>query len=475
MNVGVIGAGAISEIYLKNMTSRFSNLKVLGVAAKHLESAQRRAEQFGIKAFTVDALLADPEIEMVVNLTPVGAHEELIRRALLAGKHVYTEKTLTLDPEKAKALMALADEKGLYLGSAPDTFLGSALQAARSALDDGLLGEVHSFAISVHRNNDLLLSRYPFLREPGAGVLLDFCVYYTTALTSLFGPAAQVGGIIGTPYKTHINHQPGPDFGKVMDTPNESQVSAILRMRNGVTGTFHIDSDSNTFGAPFFAIYGTKGILQLPDPDEFGGEVLFLPNDSDAEARPVTLRQFTPYRGNSRGVGPAEMAQAIAEHRRNRASKEMAFHSLEVLTAILSAGESGAFVQIQSDFIPPAPLPQKEPGIQAICGSGEVRVPALDAVNMSAFYRRGLGLKPVDGHPEQLAAGGCVLKLCRAGQPGRQETPVRLCFTVSDIRSAREAVIGNGITPDTEISADADGRRQFQITDPDGNKVILSE
>lgn len=475
MNVGVIGAGAISEIYLKNMTSRFPNLKVLGVAAKHLESAQRRAEQFGIKAFTVDTLLADPEIEMVVNLTPVGAHDELIRQALLAGKHVYTEKTITLDPEKAKALMALADEKGLYLGSAPDTFLGSALQAARSALDDGLLGEVHSFAISVHRNNDLLLSRYPFLREPGAGVLLDFCVYYTTALTSLFGPVARVGGIVGTPYKTHINHQHGPDFGKVMDTPNESQVSAILQMRNGVTGTFHIDSDSNTFGAPFFAIYGTKGILQLPDPDEFGGKVLFLPNTTDAEAQPVTLWQFTPYCGNSRGVGPAEMAQAIAEHRRNRASKEMAFHSLEVLNAILSGGEGGSFVQIQSDFIRPAPLAQRDPGIQSICGSREVCVPVSDAVNMSAFYRRGLGLKSVSGHPEQLAAGSCVLKLCCTENPSQRETQLRICFAVSEIHSAWESVTRNGITPDTEIVADADGRRLFRITDPDGNNVILSE
>lgn len=361
MNVGVIGAGIISEVYLRNMIGIFPNLNVVAIAAKHPESAQRRAEQFGIRACSVEALLADPDIEMVVNLTPVGAHYDLIRRALLAGKHVYTEKTITLSLEKARELAALADGKGLYLGSAPDTFLGSALQAARQAIDSGLLGQVHSFAVSVHRNNSLLLCQYPFLLEPGAGVLLDFCVYYTTALCSLFGPAAQVGGIVGTPYKTHTYILPGPDFGKQMDSPNESQVSAVLQMRNGVTGTFHIDSESNTFGAPFFMIYGTKGMLRLPDPDCFGGDVLFYPNSLDAELEPVVLPQSTPYSGNSRGVGPAEMALAIAEHRPNRASKEMALHSLEILTALLKAGESGTFTPIHSDFQQPAPLPQSGP------------------------------------------------------------------------------------------------------------------
>ncbi len=361
MNVGVIGAGIISEIYLHNMINLFPNLNVIAIAAKHLERAQKRAAQFGIRACTVEALLADPDIEMVVNLTPVGAHYDLIRQALLAGKHVYTEKTITLSVEKAQELIALADEKGLYLGSAPDTFLGSALQAARQAIDSGMLGEVHSFAISAHRNNSLLLCMYPFLQEPGAGVLLDFCVYYTTALCSLFGPAAQVGGIIGAPYKTHSNILPGPDFGKPVPSPNESQVSAILRMRNGVIGTFHLDSESNTFGEPYFTIYGTKGILRLPDPDCFGGKVLFFPNSTEAEQKPVELPQATPYSGNSRGVGPAEMAQAIAEHRPNRASKEMALHSLEILTALLKAGESGAFIPIHSEFRQPAPLPQIDP------------------------------------------------------------------------------------------------------------------
>ena len=358
MNVGVIGAGIISEIYLKNMTRLFPNLTVLGVAARHPERARARASQFGIRAYTVEELLADPQVELVVILTPVGTHYDLIRRALLAGKHVYTEKTLADSLDKARQLCALAEETGLCLGSAPDTFLGSALQCARQAVDRGLLGKINSFAISVHRNNSYLLSRYPFLLEPGAGVLLDFCVYHVTALASLFGPFARVGGIVSTPYPTHACTLPGPDFGKILRSPNESQVSAVLQTRSGVTGTLHLDAESSTRGEPFFTLYGTEGILRLPDPNRFGGQVLFCPNSPEGEQPPIALPQTTPYRENSRGVGPAEMAQAIAEGRSCRPSKEMALHVLEVLTTLLEVGKTGGFGTVATDFSRPAPLPE---------------------------------------------------------------------------------------------------------------------
>ena len=362
MNIGVIGSGAISGIYLKNLTENHPNIRVAALASRHPENARKRAQQFGLRACTVEELLADPEIEMIVNLTPVGVHYEIIRRCLEAGKHVYTEKTITDHYETAKELLTLADEKGLYLGSAPDTFLGSALQAARAAIDGGMLGQIHSFAISANRNNDLLLSVFSFLREPGAGVLLDYGVYYLTALVSLLGPVAQVAGVVGTPYKTHTNILPGPDFGKVMDTPNESQVSAIVRLRNGITGTVHMDNDSNMGDESFFAIYGTKGILHIPNPNNFDGEVRFHPGTLDPRkpVQPVILPQTTPYNYDARGVGPAEMAEAIAQGRPNRASKEMAAHVLEVLEGILSGGEQGRFVEIHSTCSRPAPLEQAQ-------------------------------------------------------------------------------------------------------------------
>ena len=155
------------------------------------------------------------------------------------GKHVYTEKTLTDDPAAAEELLKLAQEKGLQLGSAPDTFLGSSLQTARKAVDSGMLGDIHSFAVSSTRCNDYFASRYPFLREPGCGLLYDYAVYYVTALVSLLGPAAMVCGTVENPYSVRKNiFRDSPDFGKSFSSPNESQVCALMRMKSGVMGTF---------------------------------------------------------------------------------------------------------------------------------------------------------------------------------------------------------------------------------------------
>ncbi len=361
LRVGVIGAGAISGIYLKNMTTRFADcLEVKRIAARHLEHAQGRAKEYGLQACTPEELIHAEDVDLVVVLTPVGSHAGLIRQALEAGKHVYTEKTLTDNLAEAEELVRLADEKGLCLGAAPDTFLGSALQAARKAIDDGMLGEIHSFVISANRNNSLLLSMFSFLREPGAGILYDYAVYYLTALVSLLGPVERAGGLIGHPYPTHVNILPqSPDYGKTMDTPNESQVAAVLRLRSGVTGTFHIDADCNKRDEAYFAIYGTKGILYLSDANQFGGKIRFLPDTPDFEttAAAVELPFQTPYQDNARGVGPADLAGAVLEGRPCRASKEMACHVQEVLTVLLESGPEGAFREIRSTCERPAPLP----------------------------------------------------------------------------------------------------------------------
>lgn len=514
MKIGVIGAGAISEIYLRNMTEKYNNLQVLGVAARSRESAEKRAAQFGIRAYTVEEMLASREIEMVVNLTPVGTHYDIIRRALAAGKHVYTEKTITDDLTKTRELLALAEEKGLYLGSAPDTFLGSAFQSARAAIDGGLLGEIHSFAISANRDNNLLLSLFAFLREPGAGVLLDYGVYYVTALVSLLGPVSRVGGIVGAPYRTHRNILPGPGFGQIMDTPNESQASAVLQLRSGVTGTLHLDNDSNLDDQAYFAIYGTRGILYLPNPDQFGGEVRFLPNrrTSGGPAEEVTLRPFTPYSGNDRGIGPAEMAEAIAGHRINRASKEMAAHVQEVLEAILAGGNEGRFVDIRSGFERPEPLQQK--AVQAV-NIGHITFRMKNPEEMIRFYTETLGMKPLftltvsdlaatiraqggdagylrpilETEPEKLWVQYMKLSerqyvelFYELGKP-LDELGDRKDFygfqtavcEVENIDAMRSRLLAAGAFIREDLHIAADGSRELAVLDPDGNEMRFAE
>ena len=174
-----------------------------------------------------------------------------------------------------------------------------------------------------------------------------------TALVSLLGPVERVAGFVSAPYPSRKVTLPGsPEYGQIIQTPNESEVSAILRLRNGISGTFHIDTESNTHNESLFAIYGTRGILYLPDPNEFGGKVQFAPDtvswDKPAECQDIPLKY--PYADNARGIGPAEMADAIHEKRQNRASKEMAYHVLEVLTAIQESGKTGMFCNIQSEL-----------------------------------------------------------------------------------------------------------------------------
>ncbi|MDO4648697.1 MAG: Gfo/Idh/MocA family oxidoreductase [Eubacteriales bacterium] len=359
MNVGVIGSGAISDIYLENMIHKFDNLNVIAIASQHLENAQKKGEKFNISACSVEELLQNPEVELVVNLTPVGAHYQVIRDALNAGKHVYTEKTLTDDVEKARELLELADRKGRILASAPETFLGAALQTARKAIDEGMLGDIHSFNIAANRDNDILTGVFAFLRQPGAGILFDYGVYYMTGLVSLLGPVKRVGSMIAAPYPKRVNPVPGmKDTGKEIETPNESIASAVIQMANGITGTFHMNAETICKDQAHFVIYGKKGILYLTDPNQFGGQVRFLPNNFNFEnsGEPVVLEPVNPYEDNYRGIGVSEMAKALAEGKENRASKEMAFHVQEALQAMLQSGKEGTFVDIISTMKRPEPF-----------------------------------------------------------------------------------------------------------------------
>ena len=359
IRVGVVGSGMISQIYLQNMTRRFKILEVGGVCSAHYENAKRRADEFGLPATSFDGLLADKSIDMIVNLTPAPAHEAIIRRALEAGKHVYTEKVMTTSHESARALADLAAGKGLWLGSAPDTFLGAALQTARRAIDDGLIGEVTSFAFAANRDNNFLTPFFRFLNLPFGGVAYDYSVYYFTALCALLGPVERVAAAVRAPYPTHTDIDPqSKTFGQSIDTPNESEISAVLTLRSGVSGTAHVNADSVIEDKHFFAIYGTKGILYLPDPNGFGGEVRLQPNWAyDQPSAPARALECPfGYQDNSRGVGPAELAWSIRAGRPARANADMACHVLEVIDGIIESGRTNAFVTIDADFALPRPL-----------------------------------------------------------------------------------------------------------------------
>lgn len=353
IKVGVVGCGSISDTYLQNMIDHAANLEVVACCAAHFEHAQRKAAQYGISACSFEEMLANDAIEMVVVLTPVPTHYELIRRALEAGKHVYTEKVMTTEAAQAAELVRLADEKGLYLGAAPDTFLGASLQTARRAIDEGLIGDVTGFVASANRDLDYYTAKYGFLLLPGGGICYDYGVYYLTALVSLLGPVQRVCGVFGNRKPVRLNRIEGSEnYGKEYAYPNESYVHAVLEMESGSSGCFSLNGDSVRSDQALFVIHGTKGMLKLGNPDEFGGAVRFIPNEAPFAER--VLESDLPFTGDSRGIGPAEMADAILSRRPNRASKEMAYHVLDALEQIARSAQQGAFMEVHSRFDRPA-------------------------------------------------------------------------------------------------------------------------
>lgn len=353
IKTAVVGCGAISDIYLKNMISQFDNLEVVACCANHYENAVKKAEKYSIRACTFEEILADGSIEMVVILTPVPTHYDLIRRALMAGKHVYTEKTITVDKEEAAQLLALSEEKGLYLGSAPDTFLGASLQLAKKVIEEQKLGEVTSFQICGNRNLDFLGSIFTFLRLPGGGICQDYGVYYLTALVSLLGPVDSVAAVVSNRAQIRRNiYKDSPEYGQEYTYPNESQVSAVIRLENGITGNFSLNGDSIMQDQAIFIIYGTEGILKLSDPNQFGGDIRFLPNSYDWTVRTeeTVLENNLPYKENSRGIGPSEMADAILHNRRNLANKELAYHVLDVICQMKKSSDTHQFEKVESTY-----------------------------------------------------------------------------------------------------------------------------
>lgn len=353
MKTAVIGCGMISKIYLTNLVGRFSNIDVVAVCDLDAQKAAARSEEFGVPVRTMEDVLADKTVELVVVLTPAPTHYGIIRQALLAGKHVYTEKTLTTQREQAAELVALAEEKGVYLGAAPDTFLGASLQQARRIIDSGVLGEITGFNICSNRNLDRLTSRFFFLRLEGGGICYDYGVYYLTALVSLLGGIDSVVAHVENRAPIRINNNPDcPEYQKSFSYPNEGQVTALLRTRNGVSGTFTLNGESIGKDLTVFSIYGKNGVLKLANPNFFGGALELLLADQD----PQQIESTLPYGDNCRGIGPSEMVDAIRAGRVNRASKELSYHVLDVIESIMESSRSRCFVDVHSDCPSIAPF-----------------------------------------------------------------------------------------------------------------------
>jgi len=344
--VGIIGCGNISSVYLK-APRLFDILQVVS-----------QASQYGVpKACTVEELLADPEIEIVINLTVPNAHAGVALQAIAAGKAVYGEKPLATTRADGKTILDAAHTRQLRVGNAPDTFLGGGFQTCIKLINDGVIGTpVAATAFKLNHGMEHWHPDPDFFYQPGAGPLFDIGPYYLTALIAMMGPVSRVTASMQTtfPERTVISE---PKYGAKISVNTPTHIAGIMEFAGGAIGTILTSFDVWHQRLPFIEIYGTEGTLSTPDPNRFDGPV-YIRRASDEDWREVPLTHG--YTTNSRGLGIADMAYAMRSGRTHRASGALAYHVLDIIESFMQSATEGKHITLASTCTRPEPL---QPGL----------------------------------------------------------------------------------------------------------------
>ncbi|MCI9552770.1 MAG: Gfo/Idh/MocA family oxidoreductase [Acutalibacter sp.] len=385
VRVAMVGVGAISGIYLKNLTHTFQEVELIGVCDLIPERAEKGA------AYVKEAIeqgakvpepkiykdmyqaFEDPQVEVVLNLTRPYEHFEVTKQALLHGKHVYSEKPLGVDMGEAVELISLAEEKGLRLGGAPDTFMGAGIQTARRLIDSGMIGDVvgASCAMVCH-GHETWHPDPEFYYKRGGGPMLDMGPYYVTALVQLLGEAKGLMGLAKRSFPQRLITSQ-PHQGETIEVDVDTWLSGNIEFTSGAIAQVFTTFDVHYTAQSRFEVYGTKGSMMVPDPNTFGGPVLVLrPEDAAAapKADPGLARHGVPdfYRGwkempllydypeNSRGLGLADMCKGIRTGRDHRANYQQQRHVLEIMTGFSKSGENRAYVPMTTKYTRTAPM-----------------------------------------------------------------------------------------------------------------------
>ena len=351
LGVGIVGVGNISGQYLSNLP-KLPNLKLIGIADLDHARAEKVAAEQGVKAFPGDSIFTDPDVDVILNLTLPQSHAEVNLKALNNGKHVYLEKPFALSMDEAHLVTKLAEDKGLRIGCAPDTFLGTGIQTSKYLLENGAIGT--PFAASAFWSAPGHERWHPnpqFYYLNGAGPLFDMGPYYLTALVFLLGPITSVIGNTTRSNRARKVHT-GDLAGTPISVEVDTHISAILTHESGAQSTIMVSFEAWGSQLPTIEVYGTEGTLTAPDPNQFS-EKTFIYTEKESEWKSV--EPLAGYIDAGRGFGLAEMARAIEENREHRASGSLGEHVLEVMESILTSGHSDRRIAI-STTVAPIPL-----------------------------------------------------------------------------------------------------------------------
>jgi predicted dehydrogenase len=352
VGIGIVGLGNISAAYLK-ASKNFPVLDIRALADMNPAAAQAKSDEFGVPAVDLDALFADPAIDIVLNLTIPRAHVEVGLRAIEAGKHVYSEKPLGIAFSEGKRLVEAAAAKGVLVGSAPDTFLGGSHQTARHLLDDGVLGQaIGGTAYFMCPGHERWHPNPAFYYDVGGGPMLDMGPYYITDLVNLLGPVATVVGVSSKLRNTRTITAK-ERAGEVIPVHVPTHVAGSLIFANGAIVQVSMSFDVAGHKHLPLEIYGTEGTLIVPDPNHFGGQVQMLKKGGDWQ----DIATDQPYwDGNFRSIGLADMASSLIAGRKHRCSGDLALHVLEVMEAFEVSARSQKAVEITTTLERPEPL-----------------------------------------------------------------------------------------------------------------------
>ena len=375
MKVGVIGCGNIADIYFKNSKQYFNNFEIIACADINEKASQSYAKKYNIHQLSVKDLLANEEIELVINLTIPNVHYEVSKSILEANKHSYSEKPLSIEFEDGKKLNTIAKDRNVYVGCAPDTFLGAGIQTARKILDENKIGSVHLGSISMavpghevwHPNPD-------FYYKYGGGPILDMGPYYFTALVNLLGSAVSVNSKIRTVYEKRIIGS-GERQGEEIKVEVPTTILSHIEFKSGALIDAFFSFDVWKHNKNHIELYGDMGSLNVPDPNMFGGELLMTTSKGgDWESIPTSHMNFGKYNieknlertneaptvANYRGVGVSEMISAIESGKTHRCSGELSLHVLDIMDSILQSGKNNRKIDLRSECNQPSYFSEEE-------------------------------------------------------------------------------------------------------------------
>ena len=355
LNVAMIGCGIISATYLRVIITTFREIKIIGVCDLIRERAEKAQREYNIPKLyeTMYDAFADPDVDIVLNLTRPYQHFDVTKAALEAGKAVFTEKPLGASFEEGLELVRIAKEKGLMIGGAPDTFLGASLQTSRFLIDSGYIGEPVGAAAFFNGHGPESWHPDPdFFYQFGGGPMFDMGPYYVTTLINMLGGVSGVSGMTGATFKERMITA-APHFGEMIKVNCPTYISGTMRFDSGIIGSIWMTFDVYESQTPRVEIYGTEGTLSIPDPNCFGGPVgIWRPEDGQWKEFPLMF----PYAEQSRGLGLADFAKSIETGRCARCGWQQPLHVLEIMESFTISSETGKYIELKTKYERPKPM-----------------------------------------------------------------------------------------------------------------------